>query len=110
MQGIGPKGAAQLLNKYGDLDGIYEHIDEIKGGLHDKLVAGKEDAYFSQKMCRIVTDVPNGFQKEDADLESLDYQGLDRFLEMMEMRSLRGRLKKIIPEKKQVPEGQMSLF
>ena len=110
VQGIGPKGASQLLNAYGSLEGIYEHIDEIHGGLHDKLAAGKEAAFFSQKMCRIVQDVPNGFKKEDADLESLDYLGLDRFLEMMEMKSLRGRLKKIIPENKQQPAGQMSLF
>lgn len=110
VQGIGPKGAAQLLNAYGNLDGIYEHIDEIHGGLHDKLVAGKKDAYFSQKMCRIVQDVPNGFKKEDAELAELDYLGLDRFFETMEMKSLRGRLKKIIPDKKQQPEGQMSLF
>ncbi|MFH0838514.1 MAG: 5'-3' exonuclease H3TH domain-containing protein [Patescibacteria group bacterium] len=110
VQGIGPKGAVQLLNEYGSLDGIYKHIDNIKGGLHDKLVAGKENAYFSQKMTQIVTDVPNGFKKEDTDLEELDYMGLDCFFEEMEMKSLRGRLKKIIPEKKQQPEAQMSLF
>lgn len=110
VPGIGPKGAAQLLSKYGSLEGIYEHIDEIDGGLHDKLVAGKEDAFFCQKMCRIVTDVPNGFKKEDAELSELDYLGLDRFFETMEMKSLRGRLKKMTPDKKQVGEGQMSMF
>lgn len=110
VQGIGPKGAGSLLNKYGTLDGIYEHIDEIQGGIHDKLVEGKEDAYFSQKMARIVTDVPNGFKKEDTDLMSLDYLGLDRFFEEMEMKSLRKRLAKITPEEKQQPEAQMSLF
>ncbi|MBU0705829.1 hypothetical protein KJ657_01180 [Patescibacteria group bacterium] len=110
VQGIGPKGALQLLNKYGTLDGIYEHIDEIKGPIHDKLVAGKEDAYFSQKMARIVTNVPNGFKKEDTDLTALDYLGLDRFFEEMEMKSLRGRLKKMTPDEKQQPETQMSLF
>lgn len=108
--GIGPKGALQLLDKYGTLDGIYEHLDEIKGPLHDKLEAGKEDAYFSQKMARIVTDVPNGFKKEDTDLLTLDYLGLDCFFEEMEMKSLRGRLKKLTPEDKQQPEAQMSLF
>ena len=110
VQGIGPKGAAQLLNKYGSLDGIYEHIDEITGPIHDKLAAGKDDAYFSQKMARIVTDVPNGFKKEDTELQTLDYRGLDRFFEEMEMKSLRGRLKKITPEEKQQPEAQMSMF
>lgn len=110
VPGIGPKGAGALLNKYGTLDGIYEHIDEITGGIHDKLVAGKDDAYFSQTMARIVTDVPNGFKKEDTDLMTLDYLGLDRFFEGLEMKSLRGRLKKITPAEKQQPESQMSMF
>ncbi len=110
VQGIGPKGAGTLLNKYHTLDGIYEHIDEITGGIHDKLVAGKDDAYFSQTMARIVTDVPNGFKKEDTDRMTLDYLGLDLFLESLEMKSLQRRLKKITPAEKQQPEAQMSMF
>ena len=110
VQGIGPKGASTLLNEYGSLDNIYDHIDEIKGGIHDKLVAGRDDAYFSQKMARIVTDVPNGFKPEDTDLMTLDYLGLDRFLEMLEMKSLRGRLKRLIPAGKEQPKEQMSMF
>lgn len=110
VQGIGPKGALELLGKYRTLDGIYEHLDEIKGGLHEKLAEGKESAYFSQKMSRIVTDVPNDFKLEDTDLMKLDYLTLDRFLESLEMKSLRVRLKKMTPESKQMPEDQMSLF
>lgn len=110
VPGIGPKGAVQLLQKYGTLDGIYKHIDEIQGAIRDKLENGKEDAYFSQKMARIVTDVPNGFKKEDTDLMSLDYRGLDKFFEELEMKSLRKRLAKIVPEEKRQPEAQMSMF
>lgn len=110
VQGVGTVGAKKLLQKYGTLDGIYEHIDEITGSIHGKLVDGKEDAYFSQKMARIVTNVPNGFKKEDTDLMNLDYLGLDRFLEMLEMKSLRGRLKKLIPAGKEQPPDQMSMF
>jgi len=110
VEGIGPVGASKLLQLYGNLDGIYDNLDEIKGGAHDKLMAGREDAYFSQKMARIITDVPNGFKEEDTDLNMLDYMGLDRFLESLEMKSLRGRLKRMTPEEKQQPEDQMALF
>ncbi|MBQ9020009.1 flap endonuclease, partial [Candidatus Saccharibacteria bacterium] len=44
VPGIGEKTAAKLLNEYGSLDGIYEHLDEIKGTTRDKLEAGKESA------------------------------------------------------------------
>ena len=58
VPGIGEKGAVKLLNEHGDLDGIYEHIDEIKGATHDKLVAGKDSAYMSLKLAKIMTDAP----------------------------------------------------
>ncbi len=110
VQGIGAKGALNLLTKYHTLDGIYENIDEIKGAMHTKLSVGKEDAYFSQKMATIVTNVPNNFKKEEADLEVLDYRGLDKFCDKLEMKSLRGRLKRSVPESKLVDESQISMF
>ena len=58
VPGVGEKTAAKLLNQYGDLDGIYEHIDEISGSVHDKLVAGKESAYMSRDLARIMFDAP----------------------------------------------------
>jgi len=58
VPGIGEKGAVKLLAQYGDLDGIYNHIDEISGAVHDKLVAGKESAYMSYKLAKIMTDAP----------------------------------------------------
>ena len=38
VPGVGEKTAVKLLNEYGDLDGIYEHIEEIKGKLKEKLI------------------------------------------------------------------------
>lgn len=58
VPGIGEKGAATLLNTYGTLDGIYEHIDEIKGATQKKLIAGKESAYMSKQLAEIMFDAP----------------------------------------------------
>lgn len=58
VPGIGEKGAVKLLNEYGSLDGIYEHIDEIKGATQKKLIAGKESAYMSLKLAQIMFDAP----------------------------------------------------
>ena len=110
VDGIGAKGAEKLLADYKTLDGIYEHLNEIKGAIHDKLEKGKEDAYFTQRMAQLVLDVPCEFNKEDTSVDKLDYLGLDRFFDEIEMRSLQRRLKKMIPEEKLKPEDQMSLF
>ncbi|MFC2603838.1 MAG: 5'-3' exonuclease H3TH domain-containing protein, partial [Treponema sp.] len=58
IKGIGVKTAGKLLNDYGDLDGIYAHIEEIKGAVKQKLSDGKEDAYFSRDLVKLCAEVP----------------------------------------------------
>ena len=58
VPGIGEKTAVKLLNDYGSLDGVYEHLDEIGGTIQKKLVEGRESAYMSQKLAKIMFDAP----------------------------------------------------
>ncbi len=58
VHGVGVKTASKLLGDYGDLDGIYAHIDEIKGAMQKKLADGKKDAYFSRDLVRLCDTVP----------------------------------------------------
>lgn len=58
VPGIGEKTAAKLLSQYGDLDGVYAHLDEIAGSTHDKLEAGRESAYMSRSLAKIMFDAP----------------------------------------------------
>lgn len=60
VKGIGVKTAGKLLNDYGDLDGIYSHMEEIKGAVKQKLSDGKENAYFSRDLVRLCAEVPCG--------------------------------------------------
>ncbi len=110
VDGIGPKGASDLLQKYKTLDGIYGHLEEISENMRNKLIKDENAAYFAQSLAQIVTDVPCDYKKEDMSLDKLDYLGLSKFFEEMEMRSLQKRLKKIAPSEKLQPEDQMSLF
>ena len=55
--GVGPKTATDLLLQYGDIDGIYEHIEEIKGKLKDKLIENKDQVYMSKDLATIFTGV-----------------------------------------------------
>lgn len=58
VPGIGEKTAVKLLNEYGTLDGIYEHIDDISGSIKTKLEAGKDSAYLSKQLAKIMFDAP----------------------------------------------------
>ena len=58
VPGIGEKTAAKLLNDYDDLDGIYNNIDKISGSTKTKLETGKESAYMSKELAKIMFDAP----------------------------------------------------
>lgn len=67
VSGVGEKTALSLLQKYGDLDGVYEHIDEISGKLKEKLVFDKENAYLSKTLATIKTDCDLKFDLKECE-------------------------------------------
>ncbi len=64
VSGVGEKTAKTLLQTYGTLDGVYEHIDEIKGKLQEKLITNKDMAYLSYDLATINVDSPIEFDME----------------------------------------------
>ena len=58
VKGIGPKAAEALLQEYETLENIYEHLDAIKGSRRALLEAGKEQAFFCQRMAVLKCDIP----------------------------------------------------
>lgn len=56
--GIGEKTAVRLLNDFGSLEGIYEHLGEIKGATQKKLIEGKGMALMSKELAQIMFDAP----------------------------------------------------
>lgn len=57
VPGIGPKTALELIQKYKTLEGVYEHIDELKPGVQNKLIVGRGLANLSFKLSKIKCDV-----------------------------------------------------
>ncbi len=58
VRGIGPKTAVTLLKKYGDLDSIYKHLNELTKGQRTKLEENRENAYLSRELVVLKRDVP----------------------------------------------------
>ncbi len=92
VKGIGEKTAIKLLTEYKSLDGLYEHIDEIKGKTKEKLEQDKDNAYMSYDLATIYREVPLDF-----DLEDCIYNGYNevRFKEELEELEFYSLLKKI---------------
>lgn len=88
VPGIGEKTALNLLGKYEGLDGVYNHIDEIKGMVQEKLIVGKDSAYISQKLATIKTDCKIEFLLEDCKCKFPFSQEVYNFFERWDFRSL----------------------
>ena len=58
VPGVGEKSAQNLIQTYGDLNGVYANLNNITGALNRKLEEGKESAYLSHKLATIDTNAP----------------------------------------------------
>ena len=66
VKGVGEKTALTLIREYKTIENLYEHIDEIKGKLKEKLEVDKENAFFSKTLATIYKDI-----KFDLNFENL---------------------------------------
>ncbi len=100
VAGIGPKTAVGLLQEYGTLDGIYDHVDQIKSkSVQSKLIEGKDNAYMSRTLAGIVKNAPIELpQLSDEPYEPVATDEFCRMLSMLEMNKLLESLKAKCPE------------
>ena len=93
VAGVGPVTATPLIQKYGSVEGIYEHIDEIeKQGLKNKLIAGKENAIISKDLATIHCSVPLDFDFEKTRVTRPDFDKVRPVFIELEFKNLYSRL------------------
>ena len=88
VPGIGEKTAIKLIKEYDNIDNLYEHVDEIKGKLKDKLIEGKKSCYISRDLATIIKDVKLGFSLEDTKYLGINNLKFKSILEELEFNSL----------------------
>ena len=95
VKGVGEKTAIDLVGKYGDLAGVYEHLNQIASpAVRKKLEEGRESAFLSYELGKIKTDIElENFSLEKAlfSLEKKKEEVLS-FFSQMEFHSLVKRL------------------
>ena len=87
VKGIGDKTAINLLKQYDTIEDIYEHIDEIKGKMKEKLEADKESAFISKEIATIYRDVPLEVSLDDVVYHGPDFVLLNKLYENLEFYS-----------------------
>lgn len=98
VKGIGPKTAAELLQKFQNLDQAYQEIEEgserakeISLKTREMLLSQKDKCLTSRILARIVIDIPIGFELEDCQWQKLDKEKTAKILEDFEFFSLAKR-------------------
>ncbi|MBW8011230.1 MAG: DNA polymerase I [Chloroflexi bacterium] len=92
VAGVGKKTAETLLQTYDTLDGIYEHLEDLKPGQQKKLTADRENAFLSQNLARIVTDLEIPLDLDQARVNEFDPKKVQAFFRELEFRALMPRL------------------
>lgn len=117
VTGIGPKTAADLLNKYQSLENLYANISNLPPQIAQKLATDAEQAAMAKKLATIITDAPLNFKKEEAEVSKIDIKGLIDNLEKLGFNNLLKRLsqmsrKEVVEEvaKPKKDDNQMSLL
>ena len=94
VPGVGEKTAITLIKQYKDIDGVYKHIDEIKGKLKEKLEQNQELAFLSRTLGTIDIKAPIEKQKDEMKLTEWNKEEVtsmfrklkfNRFLERFEL-------------------------
>ena len=93
VRGVGPKTATTLLQKYGSLEGIYEHLEEIKPERVRRALAEHKDTVFrARDLVRIRTDLPLQLDLEACRTRHFDKEDVLALFRELEFRSLIPRL------------------
>ncbi|MGB9870334.1 MAG: DNA polymerase I [Anaerolineae bacterium] len=102
VSGVGEKTATELLRRYGSLEEIYSHLDEVTPPRYrEALEKNRDAAFLSRQLATIRTDLPVRLNLEECTIRNYDRARVTELFRRLEFRSLLDRL----PEGPGVSEG-----
>ena len=96
VPGVGEKTAAKLINKYGGIEGIYEHVDEQTPKLRENLASYRENVDRNLEMMPLVLDVPIEAEIDELQIGGIDAEEVRRLFDFLEFRALYDRLTDVL--------------
>lgn len=98
VSGIGPKKASTLLQKFDSLEGIYEHIDELRGKDKEHLCEDKDKAFLSRDIATIRNDVALDLDLETLVFPQCDFACVQTVLNKYNLKALVTRISELLQE------------
>ncbi len=106
IPGVGEKTSMKLIQKYKTVDGIYEHLNELKGKQKENVEKSKDLVELSKKLVTISFDVPVEINEKELSVKEPDYEELEKIFKELEFGAL---AKRLIPGRQETA-SQGSLF
>ena len=111
VRGVGIKGATSFLKQYGTLDGVYAHLEDLTPRYQKALEEGRELAYLSQRLGRIVRDAPVTMDLSPADKNiGAQKERLIAILRELGFRTLIQRIRSFLQTPTSKQSQQLSMF
>lgn len=101
VRGIGPKTAAKLLQEYGSFEGVFEHVEEVKGKNRERLIEDKEKAELSRELATLKTDVELSAELKDLIRKPMDAQTVEAIFRDLEFFSLIPKIQQFVEQIKE---------
>ncbi|OIN66496.1 DNA polymerase I [Exiguobacterium sp. KRL4] len=98
VPGIGEKTAIKLISAYGSVEGLYEHVEDLKGKQKEKVVANEELARLSKELATIKLDVPLDVTLDDLKISEVDTQIPYSLFQSLGFKSLTNRFAPVVEE------------
>ena len=92
VPGIGEKTALKLITAYGDLEGVYNHLDDLKGKVKENLIKYKDEAFFCRDLATIHCDIPISYDAYPFGFALGNKEAFKKLLLELEFKSLLGEL------------------
>ena len=92
VPGVGEKTAAKLINQYGGIDGIYEHLDELTPKLRQNLAENEDKARINIDLMKLRHDAPVTVDPDDLQIGNFDLAEVRQLFDFLEFRQLFDRL------------------
>jgi DNA polymerase-1 len=95
VPGVGDKTAAHLINKYGDVEQVIAHADELTPKLREAIKKQADQVRINKELGRLLDDVHLDLDPAKLRLEAWDDEAVRNLFLSLEFRSLHERLKEI---------------
>ncbi|HVE73541.1 MAG TPA: 5'-3' exonuclease H3TH domain-containing protein, partial [Mycobacteriales bacterium] len=92
IPGLGEKTATKLIQQYGDVASLVDHVDEVTGKVGDNLRAGIASVVRNRQLTELVRDVPLEVGPQELRLGQWDRDEVHKVFDALQFRVLRERL------------------